>query len=87
LIDTITTSLFYLQFKENNENYMTSQVFWAVFIPADGRASAAISPPIFPMAGMFLDEKGYSTHNLMCVRKRFKIIWSLDSSIALGCFW
>ena len=31
LIDTITTSNFYLKFKENNENDMAAQVFWAVF--------------------------------------------------------
>ena len=27
----ITTSNFYLQFKENNENDMAAQVFWTVF--------------------------------------------------------
>ena len=31
LIDTITTSNFYLKFQENNENDMAAQVFWAVF--------------------------------------------------------
>ena len=41
LIDTITTSNFYLKFKENNENDMAAQVFWAVFIPADGQAKSA----------------------------------------------
>ena len=31
LIDTITTSNFYFKFKENNEDDMAAQVFWAVF--------------------------------------------------------
>ena len=31
-IDTVTTSNFYLKFKENNENDMAAQVFWAVFL-------------------------------------------------------
>ena len=31
LIDTITVSNFYLKFKEDNENDMAAQVFWAVF--------------------------------------------------------
>ena len=31
LIDTITTSNLYLKFKENNENDMAAQVFWAVW--------------------------------------------------------
>ena len=42
LIDTITTSNFYLKFKENNENYMAAQVFfWLSFIPAVGQAKSA----------------------------------------------
>ena len=31
LIDAITTSNFYLKFKENNENDMAANVFWTVF--------------------------------------------------------
>ena len=31
LIDTIITSNLYLKFKEDNENDMAAQVFWAVF--------------------------------------------------------
>ena len=31
LIDTITISNLYSKFKENNENDMASQIFWAVF--------------------------------------------------------
>jgi hypothetical protein len=30
-VDTITITIFYLKFKENNENDMAAQVFWAVF--------------------------------------------------------
>ena len=30
-----------LRFKENNENDMAAQVFWAVFIPTAGRALSA----------------------------------------------
>ena len=41
LIDTITIRNFYLKFKEKNENDMSAQVFWAVFIPADSRAKSA----------------------------------------------
>ena len=41
LINTITTNIFYLRFKENNENDMAAQVFWAVFIPTAGRALSA----------------------------------------------
>ena len=59
LIDTITTSNFYLKFKENNENDMAAQVFWAVFYssrrpsqigPTADFDSAAIPPTIFSMA-------------------------------------
>ena len=32
LIDTITTSNFYLKFEENNENEMAAHAFWAVFL-------------------------------------------------------
>jgi hypothetical protein len=58
LIDTITTSNFYLKFKENNENDMAAQVFWAVFYssrrlsqigPTADFDSAAIPLPIFSM--------------------------------------
>ena len=52
MIDTITNRNFYLKYKENNENVMAAQVFWAVFFPADGRAQSAqqlIPPPIFSM--------------------------------------
>ena len=31
LIETITTSTFYLKFKDNNEDDMAAHVFWAVF--------------------------------------------------------
>ena len=57
LIDTITTSNFYL-FKENNENDLAAQVFWAVFYssrrpsqigPTADFDGAAIPPPIFSM--------------------------------------
>jgi hypothetical protein len=57
-IDTITTSNLYLKFKENNENDMAAQVFWAVFYssqqpsqisPTADFNSAAIPPPIFYM--------------------------------------
>ena len=40
LIDTITTKNFYSKLKESNENDMAAQVFWALFIPADGRAKS-----------------------------------------------
>ena len=59
LIDTITTSNFYLKFKENNENDMAAQVFWAVFYsiqqpsqisPTADFDGAAIPPPIISMA-------------------------------------
>ena len=54
LIDIITTSNFYLKFKENNENDMAAQVFWAVFYsswrpsqigPTADFDGAAIPPP------------------------------------------
>ena len=41
MIHTLTTRNFYLRFKENNENVMAVQVFWAVFIPADSPAELA----------------------------------------------
>ena len=41
LIDIITTSNFYLKFKENNENDMAAQVFWAVYYSSDGQAKLA----------------------------------------------
>ena len=58
LIDAITTSIFYLKFKENNENDMDAHAFWAVFCssrwprqigPTADLDSAAIPPPIFSM--------------------------------------
>ena len=58
LIDTITTSNFYLKFEENNENDMAAQVFSAVFYssqrpiqigPTADFDGAAIPPPIFFM--------------------------------------
>ena len=58
LIDTITTSNFYLKFKENNKNDMAAQVFGAVFYsskrpsqigPMADFGGAAITPPIFSM--------------------------------------
>ena len=63
LIDNITTSNLYLQFKENNENDMAAQVFWAVFYssqlpsqidPTAAFDSAAIPPLIFSMSQMIL---------------------------------
>ena len=56
LIDTITTTNFYLKSKENNENDMAAHAFWAVF--CSGRwpsqiastaenDGAAIRPSIF----------------------------------------
>ena len=59
LIETITTSTFYLKLKENNENDMAAHVFWAVFYssrrpsqigPTAENNDAAIPPPIFFMA-------------------------------------
>ena len=50
--------IFYLKFKENNENDMAAQVFWAGFHssrrasqigPIADFADAAIPPPIFSM--------------------------------------
>ena len=41
MIDIITTSNFYLKFKENNENDMAAKVFWAVFYSSDGQAKSA----------------------------------------------
>ena len=58
MIDTITTSNFYLKLKENNENDMAAQVFWYVFhssrrliqiSPTADFDGAAIPPPIFSM--------------------------------------
>ena len=58
MIDTITTSNFYLKFKENNENDMAAQVFWAIFYsswrpsqicPTADFDGAAIPLPIFSM--------------------------------------
>ena len=58
LIDTSTTINLYLKFKENNENDMAAQVFWAVFHfswrpsqigPTADFDGAAIKPPIFSM--------------------------------------
>jgi hypothetical protein len=54
----ITISNFYLKSKENNENDMAAQVFWAVFYssqqssqigPTADFDGAAIPPPIFSM--------------------------------------
>ena len=57
LIDTITTSNFYLKFKEHNENDIDAQVFWAAISYSSQRPSqidptahfdsAGITPPIF----------------------------------------
>ena len=61
LIDTITTSNFYLKLKETNENDMSAQVFWAVFYssqrpsqisPTADFDDAAIPAPIFSMVGV-----------------------------------
>ena len=41
LIDTITTSNFYLNFKEKNENDMAAKLFGLFVIPADGGAKSA----------------------------------------------
>ena len=58
LIETITTSTFYLKYKDNNENDMAAHVFWAVFCfsqqpsqigPTAENDSPAIPPPIFFM--------------------------------------
>ena len=58
MIETIPTSIFYLEFKENNENDMAAQVFWAVFYssrrpsqisPTADFDDAAIPPTIFSM--------------------------------------
>ena len=58
LIDTITTSNFYLKFKENDENDMVAQVFWAVFYSSQRPSQigsttdsngATTPPPIFSM--------------------------------------
>ena len=58
MIDTIPTSNSYLEFKENNENDMTAQVFWAIFYSSRRPRQigstvdfngAAIPPPIFSM--------------------------------------
>jgi hypothetical protein len=42
LTDTSTTNNFYLKSKENNENDMAAQVFWAVFYSI--RRSSQIGP-------------------------------------------
>ena len=39
--NTITTSNFYLEFKENNENDMAAQFFGLFFSPANGQAKFA----------------------------------------------
>ena len=64
LIDTITTSNFYLKLKENNENDMAAQVFWAVFfIPADGRAKSAqqLISTVLPFHPLYFPWIGVST--------------------------
>jgi hypothetical protein len=59
LIDTIITSNFFIKFKENNENDMAAQVFWAVFYSSQRQSQigptadfdrAAIPPTIFSMS-------------------------------------
>ena len=59
LIETTTTSNFFLKVKENNENDMPAKVFWAVFLfqqmashigPTADFDGAAIPPPIFSMS-------------------------------------
>jgi hypothetical protein len=40
MTDTITTINFYSKFKENKENDMAAQVFWAVFFPPDSQAKS-----------------------------------------------
>jgi hypothetical protein len=54
LIETITTSIFYLKLKENNENCMAAHAFWAVHYTADLNQPndvAAIPPPILFLSG------------------------------------
>ena len=63
MTDTITTINFYSKFKENKENDMAAQVFWAVFYsirwpsqigPTADFDGAAIPPPIFSMPPTYL---------------------------------
>ena len=71
LIDTITTSNFYLKSKENNENDMAAQVFWAVFYsslqPSQIGSTAMISTvlPFHPLYFSWVGQKTHSLHEIL----------------------
>ena len=72
LIDTITTSNFYKKFKENNENDMAAQVFWAFFFPANFWAKSAqqliltvlpFHPLYFPWKNNSIIDRSHCTYS------------------------